>query len=234
MAATPSSEHRPIDSRVHRAVLAAIVASGRAPDVAELASTLGVPAAEARAALRRLAENHGLVLHPASDRVWMAHPFALSPTGVWVEGRERGWWAACPWCALGIAALVGDVTIHARLGGEAQEVRIVVRDGAARPDELLVHFALPPRRAWENVLHYCATVLPFRSEAAIDAWCARHGQPRGAAVPLATVQRLARAWYGGHLAEDWRKWTAAQARTIFEQVGLVGPFWALEAESGRF
>src|SRR5262249_57149373 len=38
--------------------------------------------------------------------------------------QVRGWWAPCIWCALGVAALVGeDVVIHSRIGGEAEKPR---------------------------------------------------------------------------------------------------------------
>lgn len=234
MEARTSSGHEPIDSSIHRAILAAIVEVGHAPGVAELASALGICELEVRSSLRRLAENHGLVLHPGSDAVWIAHPFSLSPTGTWVARGDRGWWAPCLWCALGITTLVGDATIHVRFGGEAEGLTIAVQEGVVEPTGLLIHFALPPREAWNNVIHYCATLLPFRSGKEIDDWCARHALPRGTAVPVSTVLSLARAWYGRHMDEDWHKWTAAEAQTIFESVGLTGPFWSLSANSGRF
>jgi hypothetical protein len=208
---------------LHHAILSAIVAHGRAPTLAELGAT--------PAALRALADEHGVVLHPNRDDIWIAHPFAMSPTPVWAAATDgRGWWAPCAWCGLGTVALVGDVDVHMRLGGEAEPV--VVRAG--RPSDLLVHFSLPPRRAWDNVVHWCATVQPFRTEAEIDTWCARHGLPRGAAVPIAQVEQLARRWYGGHLRPDWRKHTAAEARAIFGEVGLTGPFWAVPGDGERF
>jgi hypothetical protein len=57
------------------------------------------------AALDALAADHGVVLHPNSHRIWVAHPFSATPTATWVEDGARGWWAPCLWCALGIAAL---------------------------------------------------------------------------------------------------------------------------------
>jgi hypothetical protein len=86
--------------------------------------------------------------------------------------------------------------------------------------------------SFDNVYHYCATVLPFRSEGDIDAWSRRHAIPRGAVVPIAQVAELARLWYGKHADRDWKKWSVAQAREIFEQVGLTGPFWDLEPDEG--
>jgi len=101
-----------------------------------------------------------------------------------------------------------------------------------REDDIVTHFAVPFGSAWDNVHHYCATVLPFRSEEDVDAWSRRHPIPKGAVVPIAQLAELARVWYGKHADHDWEKWSIAQARQIFEQVGLTGPFWALETDAG--
>lgn len=214
-------------ARVHHEILQGFVERGHPPRLPE----------EAHPALRQLEAEHGVVLHPGTTEVWIAHPFSASPTAVWVERREadRGWWAPCLWCAMGVVALAAsDATIHVRFGGEAEAVAIRV-DGAARvaPDAC-VHFPLPVRDAWNNVVHFCASVLPFRSEGDVAAWSQRHDLPRGAVVPLAQVLELARVWYGNHLAPDWRKWTVAEAQQIFTRVGLVGSHWQLSGAGERF
>jgi hypothetical protein len=222
--------HLPIDSRVHHHVVRSIVDRGFAPTVDELAAALACAADDAAGSLRRLHDNHGLVLHPGSTEIWIAHPFSLSPTAVWVAQDGRGWWAPCLWCAFGIQALVGAVDITVRLGGEAETVVI----GDPSREDIVVHFPLPPRRAWDNVTHFCASLLPFRDAAALDAWCARHRAPRGAVLALGLLDDLARRWYGRHLDEDWVKWTPAEAAAIFAELGLGGPFWALDAGAERF
>jgi hypothetical protein len=72
-----------------------------------------------------------------------------------------------------------------------------------REDDIVTHFAVPLRSAWDNVHHYCATVLPFRSEEDVDAWSRRHAIPKGAVVPIAQVAELARVRYGKHADHDW-------------------------------
>ena len=155
------------------------------------------------------------------------------------EERERrgarGWWAPCMWCALGVATLVGGaVTIHARLGGEAEPIALSVIDSHPQRDDVWVHFPLPPQQAWDNVHHFCAMLLPFLDEAAIDAWSARHGLPRGTAVPLDQAAALARLWYDRHADPDYVKWTPTEAQQIFTTVGLTGPFWTLDTTGERF
>lgn len=214
-------------ARVHHEILQGFVERGHPPRLP----------GEAHPALRQLEAEHGVVLHPGTTEVWIAHPFSASPTAVWVErrGADRGWWAPCLWCAMGIVALAApDATIHVRFGGEAEAVAIHVEGAARVAPEAWVHFPIPLRDAWSNVVHFCASVLPFRSEADVAAWSQRHDLPRGAVVPLGQVLELARAWYGNHLAPDWRKWTVAEAQQIFTRVGLVGAHWQLLGAGERF
>jgi hypothetical protein len=209
---------------VHHAIIKSFIDHGHAP---------ALPA-NAEPALHELAAQHGVVLHPGTTSIWIAHPFSASPTAVWVQARDRGWWAPCMWCALGVCALAAPTaTIHARYGGESEPVAIAVDDGHV-DSTAVVHFAMPPRDAWNNVVHWCATVLPFRARADIDAWTTRHALPRGDVVDIARVMELARAWYGGHAREDWRKHTTREAQGIFTRVGLVGPHWQLPDRDDRF
>jgi hypothetical protein len=228
------TETEAVIARAHHALVQRLVRGGPAPRAIDVAADLGVTDDDARAALRRLEEVHGVVLHPDGEP-WVVHPFSLSPTATWVEaGADGGWWAPCTWCALGICALVGGrAIVRTRIGGEREEVEIAVDDGDTRAD-LLVHFAIPPRRAWVNVHHHCAMVLPFRDAAAVDRWSARHGLPRGEVVPIGTVAALSRSWYGRHADPDWRKWTTAEAGALFRSVGLTSAFWALDGGVERF
>jgi hypothetical protein len=223
-----------MDGRVHHEVLSTFVRRGRPPSLDELARGLAIAPEDAAAALRRLHDGHGLVLHPGSSDVWIAHPFSASPAAVWVADGGRGWWAPCLWCAAGIVALAAPTsTIHARYAGEHEPAAIEVRDGAAAGD-LVVHFALPPRDAWHDVVHWCQLVLPFRRAEDVAPWCERHGLPRGAVVPWPQVLALGRAWYGRHLDPDWRKHTVAEAQAIFAEMGLTGEFWQLPVSDRPF
>ncbi|MEO8700149.1 MAG: organomercurial lyase [Kofleriaceae bacterium] len=218
---------------VHHAILRSFVDRGFAPTIAELSQQLGRDAAPE---LRALAGEHGVVLHP-DDSIWIAHPFSASPTATWVECHRpdapAGWWAPCLWCALGIVALAGDdLVICARYAGESSEAVFTVSPDRVMPP-VHVHFPIAARDAWTNVVHWCASVLPFRDPAGVDDWCERHRIARGAVVPIDQVLALARAWYANHLAADWRKHTVAEAAAIFAKVGLVGPHWALDGD-GRY
>jgi hypothetical protein len=223
------------DAEVHHAFIDGLRQTGYAPSRHKVSATLAKPVKEIGEALYRLAESHGVVLHPHICEPWVIHPFSFSPTATWVQQGDKGWWAPCIWCGCGISALVGgNAVIHARLGGEMEDIDIHIVNGKVVEKDLWVHFAVPPRAAWDNVHHFCATVLPFRHAADAQVWSQRHGIPAGLAVPIAQVQDLGREWYAHHCDRNWRKWSVAEAIKIFENVGLVGPFWSLENRDGSF
>jgi hypothetical protein len=232
---TSDLTHRPLDSLVHAQILRTIIDRGFAPSAGELSSALHSSHTNVEASLRRLDANHGIVLHPSSSEVWIAHPFSTTPTLFWVVGRGRGWWAPCAWCALGIATLVGEpVVIRSNFGGDGEPFELRCEQGRMTPESYFVHFPVPIARAWENVHRHCACTLVFRDRESIDDWSRRHGIPRGEVQPITKVAELARAWYGRHLATDWRKITAAEAADIFRRVGLTSEHWRVSDGSQRF
>lgn len=223
------------NASLHHAIIKSIVDHGYAPTVDELARAFGEPVSEAEAALNRLADDHGVVLHPNSTRVWVAHPFSLAPTGFLVRKAEREWWGNCAWCSLGIAALLGgEVRFTTTLGGEDRQVTIKVDDGRLSDDGFVIHFPVPMTNIWDNVVYSCSTMLVFEDEAQVEDWCARHRIGKGDVQPIANVAAFAAEWYGRHLDRDWRKWTAAEAADIFRRHGLTGPIWDIPVSEGRF
>jgi len=223
------------NSSLHHVIARSLFDHGYAPTGQELASHFGVKEKKIAAALSELQDYHGVVLHPHCPEVWVIHPFSTAPTCFTVRFGERLWWGNCAWCSLGIAALLGanGIAIDTTSGAEGRPVTVHVDGGRVRED-LLVHFPLPMTRAWGNVIHFDSLVLVFESEAQIDAWAKRHSIARGDAQPIQRVYDLAAAWYGRHLDLDWHKWTVAEAREIFKQVGLGGPIWDLPQSAERF
>lgn len=212
-----------------RGLLTRMIAErGHAPPLDELAHRAGASRDEAAASLRRLHDAHALLLHPDSIEPWAVHPFALAPGSCWVETARCAYWANCLYCALGIAAaLKSDATITTRLGGEGETALYRVRGGALLDTDGIFHLSTPVALWWDNVVFACSTFQPFRSEADVDAWCARHALPRGAVMSLDALWRFASDWYGAYLDEPWRKRSAEEARTLFARHGLTGPFWEI-------
>ena len=231
-----TDSHELLLSRVHHGLIQGLLELGACPKNSELARRLELPAVQVEELLRALSEIHGVVLHPHICEPWVVHPFSLTPTMHWIKGQRFDWWAPCVWCALGVAALVrGKTQIHTRYRGEAEPLTIPVVDGQpVGSDDIWVHFAVPPARAWQNVHQHCSMLLPFRSREEIRDWCIRHRLPHGEAVPLRQVARLARLWYGTYADINWHRWTVVEARDIFRQVGLVSQFWDLGGRNGKF
>lgn len=222
------------NASLHHAILRHFVDRQHAPSVDQLAAHFAQPRDAVIAALKALQEYHGVVLHPTSSEIWVIHPFSASPTNFWVQGAKGSWWSNCAWCSAGIAALVGDVTITTTLGAETRPVTVQIANGNVHDAGLLVHFPVPMRKVWDNVIYTCSTQLLFDSEADIDDWCRRHRIARGSVQSFARVCEFARVWYGRHLDPDWKKWSADEARAIFTKFGFTDAIWDLPTGGARF
>jgi hypothetical protein len=202
--------------------------NGFAPTTIELSNLLKVDENDIKAGLKQLADNHAIVLHPNSFDIWVAHPFALFPTLFWVESGSRKWWGNCSWCSLGIASLTkSDTKIFTKLCGEKEPLRIDVIDGKVVQKDLLVHFPIPAKRIWNNVIYTCANMLTFESEGQINDWCKNHNVARGEVLTLDKVWEFSKLWYGNYLDDTWTRKTPEYAESIFKKAGLTTDFWKL-------
>ncbi len=124
----------------------------RAPLVAEMARALSSPAAQIKAALRRLSENHAFVLQENGE-LWRAAPFSAIPTAFPVHVGKHSWYANCIWDALGIPAMLHqDARIDASCGCCNYEMVLEVRDGKLLGPKGMIHIAIPARRWYEDVV----------------------------------------------------------------------------------
>jgi hypothetical protein len=143
-----------IDWAVRDEVYATIVAQGRPPAFAEVADRLGMRPDAVKAAYERLHARHALFLQPGSHEIRMAHPFSGVPTAFRVTAGRVQYWANCAWDALGIpAALHADAHIDAETGGDRKSVQLKVEAGRVAGWDGLVHFPLPFRRWYDDLIH---------------------------------------------------------------------------------
>ena len=223
------------NAALHHAILSHIVEHGHAPGNQLLAANFGVTLDEVTEALHSLQEYHGIVLHPHKAEPWVIHPFALSPTNFLVRSERGTWWGNCAWCSLGVAALLKeDLSIITTLGAYDEQVVISIVKGEIQQKELYIHFPIPMKNAWDNVIYTCSTMLVFRDEAQIDTWCKRHNVPKGDIQPIDNIWQFSKKWYGNHLDPNWTKWTMQEAKALFAEFALTGRIWDLEENEGRF
>jgi len=124
---------------------------GWSPSVAELAAMLGASDAEVGAALRRLGEEHALVLQPDGESVRMAHPFSAVPTDTLVTIGGRQWFGNCVWDGLAIVSLFGGtgrLDMHSPATGAS--IVFDVTNGVVNGDGV-AHFLVPAARFWDDI-----------------------------------------------------------------------------------
>ncbi|MBX2822758.1 MAG: alkylmercury lyase family protein [Rhodothermaceae bacterium] len=222
-------------SRLHYYILNHVVETGFAPSIAHLADQFGQTESAVRNALTALQAYHGVVLHPHNSEVWVIHPFSMAPTNFLLRKDEMEWWGNCAWCSLGAASLLGgDVTITTTLGANSKQVQLRIKEGTLLDSGYYVHFPIPMTNAWDNVIFTCSTMLLFAEKADIETWSRRHNLPKGDIQPAEVILEFAKVWYGNHMRADWRKWTLAEAKAIFEQFNLTHRIWEMPDSEGRF
>lgn len=127
------------------------VDTARAPDTAAIIRHTGAEGPAVAAALRKLADSRALVLAPASIDIWMAHPFSAVPTSYPVAIDGRTYYANCAWDAAGVLSILRrDGESRTRCADCGAGVSMAVKNGEIVGDGV-VHYAVPPRRFWENV-----------------------------------------------------------------------------------
>jgi hypothetical protein len=141
-----------IDDDVRLAVYERFVADGEPPAVEQVAERLGRPVADVEASVRRLHDNHALVLEHGTLDVWMANPLCARPTPFRVRTARGEYWGTCVWDALGIPAMLGgDATIATSCADCGEPMELRVRRGELEPVDGVAHFAVPARRWWEDI-----------------------------------------------------------------------------------
>ncbi len=223
------------NSSLHHVILRSVIDQGYAPEVDELSKIFNTSEKHIEQALYDLQEYHGVLLHPHTPKVWVIHPFALAPTNFILKSSKGSWWGNCAWCSLGAAALLDhDLTITSSFGAYGEPVVIHIQNGEVVERDLLVHFPIAMRHAWDNVQYTCSNMLIFKDAKHVDLWSDRHRIPKGDVQPLHLAWELAKKWYGNHMNPEWEKWTVAEAKDIFESFDLDHPVWDLESSTGRF
>ena len=139
------------DSALRLHIYDEIVRTGETPAVATLARLVSASLDDVHASLRRMHDAHMLMLQPTGE-ILMANPFSAVPTPFVAEVGGRRWFGNCIWDALGIiATLQADGRVLTSCGTSGETMELSVRDGVLA-GRGIVHFALPARRRWEDIV----------------------------------------------------------------------------------
>ncbi|MCG8332041.1 MAG: alkylmercury lyase family protein [Chitinophagales bacterium] len=223
------------NSSLHYTIIKHIIDKGFAPDILVLAEALNSNVSTIEQGLYDLQEYHGVVLHPNEPKIWVIHPFSLAPTNFLVRSARGMWWGNCAWCSLGIAALLKeDLSITTTYGAHGDKVEIHIVNGKIKEADLYIHFPIPMKNAWSNVIYTCSTMLVFKDEQQINNWTKQHNIPKGDIQPISNIWEFSKEWYGKHLDPEWKKWTIQEAKEMFAKYNLNHPIWKLEDGSERF
>ena len=145
------------DWRIRLYVYRFFVEQARPPTTQETAQQFRLPEADVRAAYRRLHDGHALVLTPGSTEIRMANPLSAVPTPFEVTVNGRRLFANCAWDSLGIPAMLhADARVEASYSdatGAPEPARYAVVGGELQGDGGVVHFPLPFRRWYEDLIH---------------------------------------------------------------------------------
>ncbi len=223
------------NSTLHYAIIREIIETGFAPSVEAFAEMLQVDKEVIFKGLYDLQEYHGVVLHPKEPKIWVIHPFSLAPTNFYVQSKKGEWWGNCAWCSLGIAALLQeDVKITTTIGAETKQISIHIINGDIQEKNYYIHFPIPMKNAWDNVIYTCSNMLVFENAQQVDQWTKKHNIPKGDIQDIENVWNFSKKWYGNHLNPDWTKWTVEEAKQMFKEFRLTDKIWELEDSKERF
>lgn len=142
-------------TKVRLEVMRVAVESGRLPEVADTASSLGLSTQVTRDSYRRLHEGHVFVLEPGStDRLRMANPFSGVPTPFLVTVGDRSWWGNCVWDSFGIVAVLGGNGTVATTCPDCGEQEIVrFTDGELSDGTGIACIGVPARAWWNDIIY---------------------------------------------------------------------------------
>lgn len=143
----------PLDREVRRHVYDVVIARALPPSSEEAAEALGVSRDQVRAAFVRLAEAHELVLQRETREVLMAMPFSAVETPFPTRVGETTYHGNCAWDALGIVGMLKqDARIDTTCGCCSFPMSLCVTAGSLEPATGVVHFVVPARRFWDNIV----------------------------------------------------------------------------------
>lgn len=136
-------------------VLELTTRTAKVPDAVEVGEALQRPKDDVTEAFIQLGDSHVYVLEPGDPtRLRMANPFSAVPTSLDVAVGPRSYFGNCAWDALGIVSLLGgDGRVTTRCPDCQEALVLEVAGGRLLRGEGIVHFGVPARHWWDDIIH---------------------------------------------------------------------------------
>ncbi len=123
------------------------------PSVEKTASHFSLTHEQAVSVYEALHQHHALFLKPGTSEVLMANPFSGVETPFRVYANGKTYFANCAWDSLGIpAALRADAEVEASCAQSGEPIQISVTDQQVRGSDALVHFLIPFRDWYDDLV----------------------------------------------------------------------------------
>ena len=143
-----------IDADVRRQVYTATLGRGLPPTINELAHATTNSSPLVRDSLRRLSAARVLVLQPISGEILMAPPFSAVPTPFVTRTAAHASYANCAWDALGVSVMLHRAAcIESACACCGESLTIDTRMDAPPAGDAIVHFAVPARKWWDDIVY---------------------------------------------------------------------------------
>jgi hypothetical protein len=141
------------ETAVRLALYEQFVRTSSPPTAEGLAAQMQCSAIEVRRALEHLAAGKAIVLQPESRQILMANPLCSVPTPFRVRMQDRSFFGSCVWDGLGIMAMLqSDSILETSCACCGEAMSIQRRGGQISPATGVIHFAIPAKRWWENIV----------------------------------------------------------------------------------
>jgi DNA-binding transcriptional MocR family regulator len=126
----------------------------RAPSVDETAERFALTHEQAATAYEALHARHAVFLSPGAHDILMANPFSNVETPFRIHANGKIYFANCAWDSLGIpAALHSDADVEAVCAQSGERIMLQVRGGRVSSSDMLVHFLVPFKRWYNDLVH---------------------------------------------------------------------------------
>ena len=141
------------DHQVRMFVFSLAMQRGFPPLIQEVAQALQADLQQVQQSYRNLADGRIIVLQGGSNEILMANPFSAVPTPFLVETPAYTCFANCIWDALGVPAMINqDAHIRTSCADCGDALHLHIRSGRLEGDSGVVHFAVPAKGWWEDVV----------------------------------------------------------------------------------